>query len=123
MKKQFTSLPAILTLALIWGLAAAVKNAKKTSKMMNHVIDFMEYLAKETSADARDLAVSLGRALCATESEELAGAMLSNPNLARLAARWKKRHGNKDDLSWIKLINERTELQELMSKVSYGLSV
>lgn len=108
---------------LIWGLAAAVKNVKKTKGMMNNVIDFMEYLAKEPSADARDLAVSLGRALCSTESEELAGAMLSNPNLARLASRWKQRHGNKDELSWINLINEREELQELMSKVSYGLSV
>jgi hypothetical protein len=108
---------------LIWGLAAAVKTVNKTKGMMNNVIDFMEYLAKEPSADARDLAVSLGRALCSTESEELAGAMLSNPNLARLASRWKKRHGNKSDLSWINMINEREELQELMSKVSYGLEV
>lgn len=108
---------------LIWGLAAAVKNVKKTKAMMSNVIDFMEYLAKDTGADARDLAVSLGRALCSTESEELAGAMLSNPNLARLASRWKKRQGNKDELSWINLINEREELQELMSKVSYGLSI
>ena len=108
---------------LIWGLAAAVKNVKKTKAIMNNVIDFMEYLAKDTGADARDLSVSLGRALCSTESEELAGAMLSNPNLARLASRWKKRHGNKDELSWINLINEREELQELMSKVSYGQSI
>lgn len=105
---------------LIWGLAAAVKNAKKTKGMMNNVIDFMEYLANEGE---RDLAVSLGRALCGTESEELAGAMLSNPNLAKLASRWKKRHGNKDELSWVSLINEREDLQALMSKVSYGMSV
>lgn len=108
---------------LIWGLAAAVKNVKKTKGMMTNVIDFMEYLAGDPAADARDLAVSLGRALCSTETEELAGAMLSNPNLARLASRWKQRHGNKDELSWIKMINEREELQELMSKVSYGLSI
>lgn len=107
---------------LIWGLAAAVKQVNKTKKMMTNVIDFMEFLAKERSADARDLSVSLGRALCSTESEQLAGAMLSNPNLARLAARWQKRKSSgKNELSWINMINEREELQELMSKVSYGL--
>lgn len=108
---------------LIWGLAAAVKQVKKTKAMMNNVIDFMEHLAKDPSADARDLAVSLGRALCSTESEELAGAFLSNPHLAKLASRWKQRQGNKSELSWVDMINEREELQELMSKVSYGLSV
>ncbi len=111
---------------LIWGLAAAVKNVKKTKTMMKNVIDFMEYLAKEPSADSRDLAVSLGRGLCSTESEELAGAMISNPNLARLASRWKKRNKSKNkdsELSWINMINEHEELQELMSKVSYGLSI
>jgi hypothetical protein len=119
-KQKIKSLHRNAQVGLIWGLAAAVKNAKKGKGMMNNVIDFMEYLAKDGE---RDLAVSLGRALCGTESEELAGAMLSNPNLAKLASRWKKRHGNKDELSWVALINEREELQSLMSKVSYGMSV
>lgn len=119
-KQKLKSLHRNAQVGLIWGLAAAVKNAKKTKKMMNNVIDFMEHLA---TCGERDLAVSLGRALCGTESEELAGAMLSNPNLAKLASRWKKRHGSKDELSWINLINEREELQSLMSKVSYGMAI
>lgn len=119
-KQKMQSLHRNAQVGLIWGLAAAVKTAQKTKGMMTNVIDFMEYLAKEGE---RDLAVSLGRALCGTESEELAGAMLSNPNLAKLASRWKKRHGAKDELSWINMINEREELQELMSKVSYGMAI
>ena len=108
-------------IGLIWGLSASVKNVKKTEKLMINVIDFMEHLAKNAE---RDCAVSLGRSLCGEESQELAGAMLSNPNLARLAARWKKRHASqtkKKGPSWIDLINKREELQELMSKVSYGM--
>jgi hypothetical protein len=106
---------------LIWGLAAATKQAAKNKTMMTNVVDFMEFLAKDKE---RDLAVSLGRALCGTETEELAGAMLSNPNLASLATRWKARNNRGGDgPSWIRMINERGELQELMSKVSYGMAV
>jgi len=105
---------------LIWGLSSSVKNVKQTEKLMNNVIDFMELLAK---TNERDLAVSLGRSLCGQESQELAGAMLSNPHLTKLAARWKKRHqpSKQKGPSWINLINEREALQELMSKVSYGM--
>jgi hypothetical protein len=106
---------------LIWGLSSSVKNVKQTEKMMTHVIDYMEWMAR---TDWRDLAVSLGRSLCANESTELAGAMLSNPHLTKLAARWKKRHEPaKKGPSWINMINEREPLQELMSKVSFGQEV
>lgn len=120
-KKVLENLHRNAQVGLIWGLAGAIKNVQKTKGMMTNVVDYMEHLAN--SPNERDMAVSLGRALCGTESEELAGAMLSNPNLARLAARWKKRHGGKDELSWINMINEREELQSLMSKVSYGQSI
>lgn len=100
---------------LVWGIASNAKDAKKTKDMMTNVLDFMAYVAE---TDERDLAVSLGRAITGTETNTLAGAVLSNPHLAKLAAKYQK--GKKGDLSWIKMINERPKLQKLMSKVSYG---
>jgi hypothetical protein len=119
-KRKIQNLHRNALVGLIWGLSANCKQTKKTKKMMTNVIDFMEFLAQKSE---RDLAVSLGRSLCENESTDLAGAMLSNPKLAALASRWKQRNAKKGELSWIKEINDREDLQELMSKVSFGMSV
>jgi hypothetical protein len=104
---------------LVWGVASNAKERFKETKgraeMIQNTLDFMEYIAGTNKE--RDLAVMLGRSLVEKETVNLGGAVLSNPNLARMAAKYK---GSKGD-SWIAAINDRPELQRLMSKVSYGL--
>ena len=120
LKKKLIGLSRNQQVGLVWGLTASAKQADKTKKLMTNVINYMEWLALNSE---RDLAVSLGRSLCENESTDLAGAMLSNPKLARLAGRWKEKNAKKGELSWIKMINDREDLQELMSKVSFGLKI
>jgi MoxR-like ATPase len=106
---------------LVWGVAANAKQ-HKIQEVAEKVLDFMGWVASETdgiTGGGRDLAVSLGRSLCSTETQALGGAVLSNPHLAKLAAKYRK--GPKDEVSWIALITKRPKLQELMSKVSFGL--
>lgn len=104
---------------LVWGVSSQARERFKDLKgkdketMIVNCLDFMEKLA--TLKD-RDLAVMLGRSLVEKETANLGGAVLSNPHLAKMAAKYK---GNKTD-SWIAAINDRPELQKLMSKVSYG---
>lgn len=100
---------------LVWGVAANAKQ-HKIQEVCENVLDFMGFVAQHNE---RDLAVSLGRQLCTTETQALGGAVLSNPHLAKLAAKYKK--GPKEEVSWITLITKRPELQGLMSKVSFGL--
>lgn len=110
---------------LIMGVGSNAKD-KKTQKVIDNVLDFMGWIASnaigEKNAVERDLAVSLGRQLCSTESASLGGAVLSNPNLAKLAARFKSKTSNGADggPSWILSINRKPDLQALMSKVAYG---
>jgi hypothetical protein len=101
---------------LVWGVAANAKQDKKEEGMMANVLDFMGWVAE---GKEKDLAVSLGRSLVSGETSGLAGAVLSNPHLARLAQKFRK-PAKKGEPSWIAMINERKELQTLMSKVSYG---
>jgi hypothetical protein len=103
---------------LVWGVANHAKERFKDPKqrpgMMDNALDFMEFVARE-SGD-RDMAVMLGRQLVDGETHNLGAAVMSNAHLAQLAKRYK---GTKND-SWIAAMNERQDLQQLMSKVSYG---
>lgn len=104
---------------LVWGVASHAKERFKEDKgkekeiLVANTLDFMEYIAKNKE---RDLAVMLGKSLVDKETINLSGAILANPNLAKMAAKYK---GTKGD-SWIAAINDRPDLQQLMSKVSYG---
>lgn len=103
---------------LVWGVANHAKERFKDPKerpgMMENALDFMEYIARE-SGD-RDMAVMFGRQLVDGETHNLGAAVMSNKHLANLAKRYK---GGKYD-SWISAMNERDDLQTLMSKVSFG---
>jgi hypothetical protein len=104
-------------IGLVWGVISNAKELGKgqgDEKKMNNVLDFMEVIAKSAE---RDTAVMLARSLCADETKTLGGAVVSNPHLARMAAKFKAKKGGR---SWIQSITERPDLQELMSKVSYG---
>ena len=59
------------------------------------------------------------RALVEEDGDEIAGALISNPELAQLAGQLNLQT-DKDGIFWVNLINDRPELQELMAKVSYS---
>lgn len=103
---------------LVWGVSSQAKERFKETKgsktdLIKNTLDFMELVA---NLKERDMAVMLGLALVENETVNLGGAVLSNPNLAKMAAKYK---GGKQD-SWIAALNDRPKLQELMSKVSFG---
>jgi len=105
-------------IGLVWGVVGSAKtlgDKKNDEEKMNNVLDFMEQIAK--LGELRDMAVMLARQLCEGETKTLGGAVVSNPHLARLAAKFK---GKKGGLTWIQAINKRPDLQKLMSKVAYG---
>lgn len=102
---------------LVWGVVSNAKELgkdKKDEPKMENVLDYIEFIAK---GETRDLAVMLARSLCETETKTLGGAVVSNPHLARMAAKFKTKSGMK---TWIASINDRPILQDLMSKVAYG---
>jgi hypothetical protein len=105
---------------LVWAIASHAKERFKSdkgeqkTKMMSNTLDFIEYLAGHKE---RDMAVMLGTALVETETQSLGAAVLSNPELARMTAKYRKNSGP----SWITAINDRPALQKLLAKVTYGL--
>jgi len=104
-------------IGLVWGVVSNAKDLGKKqddSKKMNNVLDFMETLAQSKE---RDMAVMLGRSLCEGETKTLGGAVLSNPHLAKMAAKFGKKGKGQ---TWIQAINARPDLQGLMSKVAFG---
>jgi len=106
-------------IGLVWGVVSNAKELgkkKDDEKKMNNVLDFMEQLTD--FGELRDMAVMLGRQLMEGETKTLGGAVLSNPHLAKMAAKFKTNKGG--GLTWIQAINKRPDLQKLMSKVAYG---
>lgn len=104
-------------IGLVWGVVSNAKELgkqKDPEKKMSNVLDFMEVLAGHKE---RDMAVMLARQLCEGETKSLGGAVVSNPHLAKMAAKFKSKKGGR---TWIQAINERPELQKLMSKVAFG---
>lgn len=106
-------------IGLVWGVVSNAKELgkkKEDEKKMNNVLDFMEQLT--TFGESSDMAVMLGRSLMEGETKTLGGAVLSNPHLAKMAAKFKTNKGGA--MTWIQVINSRPDLQKLMSKVAYG---
>jgi MoxR-like ATPase len=104
-------------IGLVWGVVSNAKELgkkKDNEKRMTNVLDFMQHLAKHKE---RDMAVMLARQLCEGETKSLGGAVVSNPHLAKMAAKFKSKKGGR---TWIQAINERPDLQALMSKVAFG---
>jgi MoxR-like ATPase len=105
-------------IGLVWGVVSNAKDIgklKDPEKKMENVLDFLTLLAKHKE---RDTAVMLARQLCEGETKSLGGAVVSNPHLAKMAARFKQKKGG--GKTWIAAINERQDLQALMSKVAFG---
>lgn len=121
-EKKVADLTRNALIGLVWGVVSNSKELgtgkkdtwKEDERKMNNVLDFMRWVA--SGGKDNDLAVMLGRALCEAEMEGLAGAVLSNPNLAQLTQKFSK----SKNPTWVSLINKRPNLQKLMSDVSFG---
>jgi hypothetical protein len=104
-------------IGLVWGVVSNAKELgkkKDPAKKMDNVLDFMRLIATEME---RDIAVMLARHLCEGETKSLGGAVVSNPHLAKMAAKFKSKKGGR---TWIQAINDRPDLQKLMSKVAFS---
>ncbi len=84
---------------------------KEDRPKMMHVLDFIKYFA---GAADKDLAIMLGRAIC-HEMDNLSAAVFTNAKLSILASKYKR-----GKLSWVSMIAERPDLQEIMAANSYG---
>lgn len=107
-------------IGLVWAVSSHAKerfkdkDKTKVTEMMSNTLDFIAYLS---ACKERDVAVMLGTSLVETETASLGAAVLSNPELAKMTAKFKKNSGP----SWITAINERPDLQKLLAKVTYGV--
>lgn len=118
MKPKLGKLKRPHVAGLTWGLVSNAKGKSSNKKLVENVLDYMEWIATHKDSD-RDLAVMMGKRLMEEEAATLSGAMMSNPNLARLAKNYQKKKGQKN--TWIFAINQRPNLQSIMSKTSFGM--
>jgi len=100
------------TQGLMFGILSHLSNSKISPKQRNNVLDFMRHLAKNKE---RDLAAVFGIQLIRDEvkDQSAVGAVLSNPNVAKLLASGKKS-------GWVPAIVADKELTALVSKAAWG---
>lgn len=102
---------------LMWGLVSHCKNNIEDDKYAIPCLDFAHYMA--VSSNDKDLTVSFCRALIGTEgNEKVRGALISNPQLAKWVSKYNKSTGGKT--TFLDRLNERPELQQILSRVSWG---
>ncbi|MFM7113409.1 MAG: AAA family ATPase [Planctomycetota bacterium] len=117
-------LPKLQTLSrnqvigLMWGLVSFAKDSLADEKVSNACLDFASHLA---GSSEKDLVVAFCRCLIGGgRNDRLKSAVICNPGLADLLAKFKKKEGSKKK-SFINRLNERPELQEMLRRVSWGL--
>lgn len=107
---------------LMWGLVSYCKNKIAEDKVAEVCLDFATFMTKH-AAD-KDIVVAFCRALVssgnASDNQEKArAAVISNPKLAAMIGRFNQKSGNQKK-TFIDRLNERPELQKMLSKVSWG---
>lgn len=105
-------------IGLIWGLVSFAKNRLDDDKVSEGCLDFASYMVKSTE---KDLVVAFCRSLIGgSHNEHVKSALISNPRLADLFAQFKTKSRSKKK-SFISRLNERPELREILSRVSWGI--
>lgn len=107
---------------VMWGLVSYCKNRIAEDEVATVCLDFTSYLA-EHFAD-KDIVVAFARALVssgnANDSQEKARvAVISNPKLAAMIGKFSAKNADHKK-TFIDRLNERPELQKILSKVSWG---
>jgi hypothetical protein len=104
---------------LVWGMIAAVKPRVKDDKIAKVICDFAEWCCKY--GKDKDLVVAFCRSLVSTgnsQEDYIRSAALSNPKLAKMLQAAGSSNKNK---SLIDRLNEKPELQKLLSRVVWGI--
>ncbi len=107
---------------LMWGLVSFCKNQIDQDSIAEVCLDFADFMIK--FANDKDVVVAFCRALVTTgnanDSQEKArAAVISNPRLAKMIAKFNQRAGNSKK-TFVDRLAERPLLQEALSKVSWG---
>lgn len=107
---------------LMWGLVSYCKNQIEDDKIATVCLDFAEFMVKH--ANDKDVVVAFCRALVSggnsnDHQTKARAAVISNPRLAQMVARFNKRTGDKK--TFVERLSERPSLQAALSKVSWGV--
>jgi len=107
---------------LMWGMVSFCKNKITEDKYANTCLDFADFMVR-TSND-KDVVVAFCRALVSSgdpndRHEKPRAAMISNPKLAEMMAKFSKKNSN-GKKTFIERLIERPELQQILAKVSWG---
>jgi hypothetical protein len=104
---------------LMWGMVGFVKPKLEDDKIGDVALDFVQWICKNSKD--KDMAVAYAKALVAGQSsgidDHVRAAAISNPKLAKLLGRAGSASGKK---KFLDRLLERPELQELLSKTSWG---
>ena len=103
-------------LSIMWGLASKAKKlGEKDEKKRENVLDFLEWLLKNTGD--KDLAVMMAKQLVEGETSNIGDAVITSPKTAQLVENFKKKRGLW--AGWIADIRKRPDLHDALSKVSW----
>jgi len=109
---------------LMWGLVSFAKNKTEDDKTAEVCLDFASFMVDH--ANDKDVVVAFCRALVSGDNpgdqqEKARAAVISNPRLAKMISKFNKRSGNTKK-TFIDRLTERPELQDALSRVSWGTS-
>jgi len=107
---------------LMWGLVSFAKNQIEDDKVAEVCLDFASFMCHH--ANDKDVVVAFCRALVSggnpsDHQEKARAAVISNPRLAKMISKFNQRAGSKKK-TFIDRLTERPELQQALSKVSWG---
>jgi hypothetical protein len=109
---------------LMWGLVSFCKNQIDKDEIGTVCLDFASFMVH--NANDKDVVVAFCRALVTSgnsnnDQEKARAAVISNPRLARMIAKFHQRTGNSKK-TFIERLSERPDLQQALSRVSWGTS-
>jgi hypothetical protein len=120
MAGQLKGLTRNQTTGLMWGIVSIAKTKIDEDKIGDTCLDFAEWMLKHSSD--KDLVVAFCRALVssgtADSQEKARAAVISNPRLAQMMAKFVKDKDGKK--SFVTRLTERPELQKVLSKTAWG---
>lgn len=117
-EKDLAKLSRNQVTGLMWGLVSYCKTQLDDDKIAEVCLDFASYMTKSTE---KDVVVAFCRSLVAGngQNDRIKTAVISNPQLAKLISQFNKQAGVKKK-TFIDRLTERPELQEILSRVSWG---
>jgi hypothetical protein len=107
---------------LMWGLVSFCKNQIEKEEIATVCLDYASFMVKHVKD--KDVVVAFCRALVSggnsqDHQEKARAAVISNPRLAKMISKFNKRSGT-DKKSFVDRLTDRPELQEMLSRVSWG---